>query len=270
CVVIRYPNDAEAFERPQKIRIDPGIRLHRARLQLIDVALSLRVQTPPSDISYLEDGVEPDLSLGGEAPVPRLRVLEDRILSGDDQREDIPGCAPRVIDSSSGNRCGRLQWRITSEEDRIANAQTSEKSSRPSAEDSLIVDRVGDADPRLEVPLVNRRVLLVHTAEQEVEFSGVGDSDSPVGRLGEPTAGNHNAIVAGFKVAPGDEPGSRILCNRDRGIIEPLVEHDHVLPEAVIRLNYGVPEPDLESKIRLHLPGILDEPLEHMAAVWRE
>lgn len=102
-----------------------------------------------------------------------------------------------VIHTSASNRGRRLQGRIASEKNRVAYTQASEEPARPEANDRLVVDPVGDANPWLEIAFVNPGVMLRNVTEQKVEFSSIRNGDSPCGGVGETVARDQQTVVTG-------------------------------------------------------------------------
>src|SRR5262249_3518130 len=60
------------------------------------------------------------------------------------------------------------------------------------------------------------------------------------------------------------------LGDRDGGIVRPRIKDDHVAPQTVVRLDNGVTQTEFEAQFRSYFPGILGEPLEHVATIGGE
>src|ERR1051326_2153118 len=91
--VVRLTNGVVALEWAQSIQVDGRVhsasRSHNVRSWLVDVRLTLLVQTAAADIRDTEHGFQPDLPLDGEVPVPGLGILEITALRRYCQRKAV-------------------------------------------------------------------------------------------------------------------------------------------------------------------------------------
>ncbi len=143
---------------------------------MIDVRLTLLVQTAAADVGHAEDRLEVEVSLYGEVPVVSGRIVEITALRGDGERQGVDRCPAGIIDVAVGNVSRRLERRVASQEDGIADAQAGEKLAAAGADDGFIVQLIGDAQARLELtPLDVREIVGVGAAAMEiVEGAGSG------------------------------------------------------------------------------------------------
>ena len=71
--VLRQSNRAVPFVRPERGDVDAGIRLNRARQQLVDVAFARQVLAFASDVAHVDDDAARDLALHAHGPHIRRR-----------------------------------------------------------------------------------------------------------------------------------------------------------------------------------------------------
>ena len=120
--VIRLPNGAKAEIRPQGVEADARVRCHSSRGRLVDVGLSLQVQTTTANVSDTEDGLPWHLVLERDVPVPCFRVLEGLALGCYHQYVVVGIVSSRVIHRTVRYAGVRLERWVAAQEDRVAHA----------------------------------------------------------------------------------------------------------------------------------------------------
>ena len=149
------------------------------------------VQPATPDIADFDRRAETDLALEGRVPGPGFRILEDLVLRRDLLAENVAGCRRdyprcRLVTETVGCNGGLPPRKTESLTPRRGKEATHAR-----ANHVLVVERVGDAEARLEVVLVNFRERFAFAAEQEIEFARVAMATrpGPLAESGQPLPG---------------------------------------------------------------------------------
>ena len=196
------------------------------------------MQTAPAHIARTEERIPGHLALDRGIHGPRFRVLKRLALSRHDQRDGISASSPKVVHRAKGQADVRLEGGISAQEDRVAHTQAGNKAARARAHHGLVVKLICDAQPRLDVAILDIRVVVGNAAEQVLVQTRGGLRNPACGGRGKSAARNNHAIVELIcRRRAGDETGRRIYRHGLAGIIKPWIEDDHVSPICVVGNN---------------------------------
>ena len=157
--VFRQPDGAVSQVRPERRDVHAGIRLDRAGPQLVDVEFALQIEPAAADVADVHHEPQWHFALDPGRPHVRGRMLEHRILRRHAERQVGGGrrASGRVVDDAVGDRDHRLERRVAAEQRRVVERDAIVEHAGADARDGLLVDRVGDAEPRLERVVVRFR-----------------------------------------------------------------------------------------------------------------
>ena len=85
--VLGHADDAVALVGTQRRDVHARVGLKRARRQLVDVPLALQIDAAAADVGDVHGEAERNLALDADAPHVGRRVLEDRVLAVDAERQ---------------------------------------------------------------------------------------------------------------------------------------------------------------------------------------
>src|SRR5260370_27995854 len=145
----------------------PGFAAN-SRGRLIDVCLSLQVQTAAGYVPHAQERPPGQLALNREVPRPRLRGSKGFALRCHHKRNAGPAAASGVIRRAVGYAGVGLGPWISAQKDRVAHAQARNRAPRAGAEHGLVIKRVSDTEPWLDFAPLDVGVMVVNAAKQIV------------------------------------------------------------------------------------------------------
>src|SRR5215467_124411 len=172
--IVGLPDGTEALIGPQGIDVHAGVCGDDIEGRLIDVRFALQVQSATSDVRHAYQRLPEQLSLYGDVPVPGFGIAEVLALRCNHERDGARSVSAGIIDRAIGYTGVRLEWRISSEKDGIADSQARKEAPPASAKHRLSIQLIGDAKPRLDITPLNVRVMVRNPAEETVVQAGIG------------------------------------------------------------------------------------------------
>ena len=235
--------------------LTPGLG-RRARLQLVDVALTLQIDAAAAQVGDVHGEAERDLPLDADAPHVGRRVLEDRILAVDAERQvAAPACRrDRVVHAAVGDGGLRLERRVAAEQRRVVQRHAVVEDAAAGANDRLLVELIRHAEARLEHVVVRLREAARLAAEERLD-ARVGQALAAVAL--ESVARQDDAVVAARLT---DQPAGRRVDDRRLGrIVEARIEVRDVVRRRVPRRPQHPPDPAFDGQLAGRPPRVLDE-----------
>ena len=240
---------AVAKIRSQRIGVHTRVGLDGSRLQLVDVALPLIVQSAAADVSDFDRRVPGQLALDRHIPVPGKRHVEDGVLRRDDQWEVAPGRAARGIDGAVDDDLLQLEGRVAAKRGVAVDHRAVVEQPESGAERRLWVDGVGETETRLKHVPVRLRETGGQTVSQTIEFAA-----------GPFIARDHHAVE---RIATArDEPARTIDLHGFGGVVVLRVEHRELAVAAVPLWPERVAHAGFDRDLRRSLPAVLGKDVE--------
>src|SRR5207253_7374036 len=155
------------------------------------------MKTTTSHVGDAEESFQAELTLERDVPIPGFRIIETLTLAGHDQGYVPRAASSRIVHGTQRDTGIRLKRRIPAEEDGIAHTQPCDEASTAGSNHVLVVQSIGQAKARLDIAVVNVRVMVRNAAEQagEVELIRVRLWYTTARRRRKLGARYHHAVV---------------------------------------------------------------------------
>src|SRR4051794_36315871 len=168
-------------------------------------------------IAERKRGYPGELVLDRHIPCPGLWTWVVIGMGGERERSDVDANATRIIDTALAHAGCRLKRSIAADVNRIADTEPLNIPTGTSAQDSVGINLIGEAETWLDVAVNGGRVVVSISSEQAL-ITSVENAvrNVALGFAGKSAAGNHHAVQ---RISTGEEACRGIYRRSQGGVV---------------------------------------------------